>query len=331
MNCLFRKMIWLWIILGIFGIALITGICFLTWGFRISCVRSKKMGTSVLKKSVGESLDSFRAQIRESVDWVRNAPSVRVSIDSYDGLRLSARYFETKDSPLTMILFHGFRSAGEKDFGLSVKFYTEAGFSVLLVDERAHGQSEGKYITYGVRERFDCVSWVKYAADTLGAKKIILGGMSMGSTVVQMATGLDLPPEVIGVVADCGFTSPADIVSKVMCDMGVSPKLVLPILNLCFRIFAGFDVHACSTVEALSKNERIPVLFVHGRDDGFVPCEMSERGYAVCRAPKEIVIVDGADHGLSYLTDKERVTRELFKFIYNCLDASSKEEEDVRS
>lgn len=318
-------------LLAVLAVVLIAALCFLAWGFNVSCVRSKKTGTSLLKKSVGDNLDSFREQIKESVSWANNAPSTRVSIRSYDGLTLSARHYKVEDSPLTMILFHGFRSVGEKDFGLSVKFYTEAGFSVLLVDERAHGQSEGKYITYGVRERMDCVSWAHYAANTLGAKRIILGGMSMGSTVVQMATGLNLPKEVIGVVADCGFTSPADIVSKVMGDMGVSAKLVLPILNFCFRTFAGFDVHECSTVEALAKNERIPVLFVHGRDDGFVPCEMSERGYAACRAKKSIVIIDGADHGLSYLVDKEKVTKELFGFIGECLDSSMKEEENVRS
>ena len=311
------------------AVALLFAVAYLIWGFSISCVRSKKTGTNVVKKSVGQSLDTYRVQIKESIEWVRSTPSTRVYIDSYDGLKLSARYFEVKDSPLTMILFHGFRSIGDRDFGMSVKFYTEAGFSVLLVDERAHGESEGNFITYGVRERFDCVSWAKYAAEKLGAEHIVLGGMSMGSTTVQMATELDLPTEVIGVVADCGFTSPADIVSKVMRDMGVSPRLVLPILNFCFRTFAGFDVYACSTVEALSKNERIPVLFIHGRDDGFVPCEMSERGYAACRSRKQLVIVDGADHGLSYLTDKEKVTRELFGFIYSCLDESNKEKENA--
>ena len=162
-------MLWLWILLTVLSAVLIAAICFLAWGFNFSFVRSKKTGTSLLKKSVGDNLDSFREQIRESVIWANNVPSTRVSIKSYDGLTLSARHYKVENSPLTMILFHGFRSAGEKDFGLSVKFYTEAGFSVLLIDERAHGQSEGKYITYGVRERMDCVSWAHYAVDTLGA------------------------------------------------------------------------------------------------------------------------------------------------------------------
>jgi len=193
--------------------------------------------------------------------------------------------------------------------------YTAFGFNVLLCDQRSHGRSEGRLITFGVKERFDAVSWAEFAVTKLGAKQLLLGGMSMGATTVLLACGLKLPSEVRAVVADCGYTSPVDIINKVARQsFKINATKFLPILNVCCKIFGNFSVYGVSTTEAL-KNSKIPVLFVHGKKDNFVPCEMSQAGYNSACDKCRLVLVEGADHGLSYLVDKNAVHSEIKCFL----------------
>jgi fermentation-respiration switch protein FrsA (DUF1100 family) len=295
----------------IFGIA----VGFLVWGFNYAC-RGKRKGD--VSETGRLDVKGFGAEINSGAEWVRNASGRFVSIESYDGLKLSARYLEREDSDVCVVMMHGYRSAPEIDFSMAAKSYYINGYSVLLPYQRAHGISEGKYITYGVRESRDCKDWVEYAVNTLGKKRIILSGMSMGTATVLLAAGLGLPENVVGITADCGFTCPAEIIGRVMEGMHVPSRIVLPILNLLFKHVAGFDAYAHNTVDAMKEN-KIPVLFIHGENDGFVPCEMTLRNYEACAAPKTLITVPGADHGVSYLVDKEYVGLALRKFFAEVL------------
>ena len=298
-------------------LAVIIGVAvgFLVWGFNYAC-RGKKKGSV---SETGEiELKGFGAEINAGAEWVRRASDKFVSIESFDGLKLSARYLERTESDVCVVMMHGYRSAPEIDFSMAAKSYYINGYSVLLPYQRAHGRSEGKYITYGVRESRDCKDWVEYAVNVLGKKRIILSGMSMGTSTVLLATGLELPENVVGITADCGFTCPAEIIGQVMEGMHVPPKVVLPVLNLLFKHVAGFDAYAHSTVDAMKKNN-IPVLFIHGEDDGFVPFEMTLRNFEACASNKTLITVPGADHGVSYLVDKEYVGLALRKFFAEVL------------
>ena len=216
------------------------------------------------------------------------------------------------------MLFHGYRSCWQIDFGLVLPYYYETlGYSLLLVDQRAHGSSEGKYLTFGVRERMDVISWVTYMGQKLGPDApLILGGLSMGATTVLMASCFDFPANVRAIIADCGFTSPYEIAGSVLRrDYPKAPlRLLLPLCSVFTRIFAGFGLHDASTLDAV-KQSRYPILFLHGTGDTFVPCEMTEKAYAACTAHKELVLVDGAEHGKSYLVEKNRVEDALQRFL----------------
>ena len=161
------------------------------------------------------------------------------------------------------------------------------------------------------------VSWATYACQLFGEEHpILLGGISMGASTVLMASGLDIPGNVRGIIADCGFSSPYDIMDCVIRTRfrGVPVRPTLWLMGIFTRIFAGFGLKEASTFDAVAKS-KTPILFIHGTADRFVPPEMSERAYELCAAPKALVLIDGAGHGMSYPVDKERVTASLFAFI----------------
>ena len=259
----------------------------------------------------------FQEQIKKGREWFENNAYEKVEIKSYDGLRLCGRLYRNVDSKKTLLLMHGYHSVGTNDFGCVGDFYFGLGFNLLVVDQRAHGESEGKYITFGVRERYDCIEWIKYLNGVFGEDSdIFLDGISMGAATVLMASGLDLPKNVRGIIADCGFTSPHDIFCHVLKkSYHLPPFPLIYTTDLLSRAVAGFGFREYSTIEAMKKNN-VPVIFVHGADDDFVPTRMSRECYDACTAKKQITIVEGADHGMSYLCDRENCERQLKEFLY---------------
>ena len=240
-----------------------------------------------------------------------------IFLPSYDGLRLHGRLLQQPGAKGTILLFHGYRSSWVIDFSIVLPYYFTLGYNLLAVDERAHSESEGTYITFGVRERMDVISWATYMGQKLGPDApLILGGLSMGATTVLMASCFDFPANVRAIIADCGFTSPYEIAKSVLRrDYPRLPVgLLLPICGLFTRLYAGFGLHDASTLDAV-RESRYPILFIHGTGDTFVPCEMTKEAYAACTSEKERVLVDGAEHGKSYLVEKDRVEKALCRFL----------------
>ncbi len=303
----------LYVILAIIALLFVSVLLFLLWGVNYASGRTK--GANINDYDEHYSTSDYASEIKEGIDYALSLDSRFVEIKSHDGLTLSARYMENPSSDKLMILMHGYRSRGLNDFSVIVKVYCEMGFSILIPDQRSHGRSEGKYITYGVRERFDCAAWARYGVDVLKKSRIMLDGISMGGTTVLLASAAGLPKEVRGIIADCSFTAPHEIISRYITGMKLPPKPILPPLNFLFKKIAGFDAYSVSTVDAMAANTDFPVIFVHGEADNFVPCEMSIRAYEACRAKKVLVNVPGADHGMSYLVDRPRLDRELKSFI----------------
>ena len=215
--------------------------------------------------------------------------------------------------------FHGYRSLATIDFALEVEFFHGLGCDVLLPYQRSHGESQGRYITYGVKERFDCRDWARYAARRFGEDKpLFLMGISMGAATVLMASGLELPGNTRGIVADCGFTTPWDIMAHVARrDYRLPPFPLLYLLDGLARLRAGFRLKGADTRKALERN-RIPVLFLHGEEDGFVPLSMTEENFAACRAEKRLYTVPGAGHAQSFGVDPEGCKRVLREFLERC-------------
>lgn len=289
---------------------------FILWGVNYSC----KRGDQTVYELKGEYADKMKA----GIEWINAKEKESVTIKSHDGLNLSGMYIDNDKTDVMLILFHGYRSGPVRDFSGAAKLYYDLGYSMLLVDHRAHGKSEGKYITYGAMERFDCRDWCMYAKERFPEKKVIIDGISMGGSTVLMAAGVDLPDNVKGIIADCGYSSPYEIIGKVAGDMGYPSKLVMPILRRAIKLIAGFDPKECSTVDAM-KNNSIPVLFVHGKADTFVPYQMTVAAYEACKAEKTLILVENADHGVSFFVEHERLVKALIKFIDVCTGGSVNE------
>ena len=165
-------------------------------------------------------------------------------------------------------------------------------------------------------EHKDCLDWIRYAIERFGENTpVFLWGISMGASTVLMSAGLDLPKNVVGIIADCGFTSPREIFHSVMTSSIKLPIFLLWGADICCRIMAGFSIDGASTVEAIRDN-RLPLLLLHGRADDFVPCWMTEKcAAAAVNCEKDVVLVEEAGHGLSFLVDRDRVYAALVKFL----------------
>ena len=195
----------------------------------------------------------------------------------------------------------------------------QMGHNVLLIDERAHGKSQGRSITFGIKERQDLLCWVNYAIDRFGSDvRIVLYGVSMGGSTVLMASELDLPENIRGIVADCPYSSPMDIITEVGYQQKYPMKLVRPFSILGAKIFGGFDILETSCTEAV-KHTKVPILILHGADDSFVPASMSEQ---IANANPEMIrrfTFPGADHALSYMVDTPRYRKIVTDFVSEIL------------
>lgn len=270
--------------------------------FFIACVRLP-IKSDPTKSS---ALRPYAEEILSGAQWFRAQSPERVQIRSGDGLRLTAFFLPAENAKGTLVLVHGYRSDPFTDFGYAFRFYASLGWNILAVCQRAHGESEGKYITYGVRERFDVRDWALYLEDRFGPEHpVVLIGISMGSTSVLMSLGTELPPNVKCAVADCGFTAPYDEFIHVMKTRYRIPgRALIGIAELFSRLFAGFGFRDYSTITALREN-KLPVLFVHGERDNFVPVRFTVENYAACASEKKLITVPEAGHGLSYILSTE--------------------------
>ena len=285
-------------------------------GFRTAVVRRDLTPEQERQHLERGSWRDCLEEIDREMAWFRAQKPEELTIRSRDGLKLCASYLEAPDAKACMLLCHGYRSRGGLDFALVLRTLYEHGCSVLVIDQRAHGRSEGKYIAYGVLERYDCQQWAWFLHAKLGGRvPIFLEGMSMGASTVMMAAELALPPSVVGIIADCGYNSPWEELRhciKYRYHLPVFP--VLPLTELMCRLVAGYSLKGASAAASLA-NSPLPLLIIHGMDDDFVPATMTAENYAAAAGEKRQILVPGARHALSYLVDRERLEKELLDFI----------------
>lgn len=308
---------WYWLIPAALILFLLIGLLAATdFFFRFAVVRAKPAKKK--KKSTSAamgltSLEPYKESMKAGEDWILQQDMESVSIESHDGLKLVGHYLDA-DAKKTLILFHGYRSRAYRDFSCVAEYYRGLGFNLLFVDQRAHGESEGKYITFGVRERLDCVRWAEYIDRRVGGD-IFLDGISMGASTVLMASGEQLPESVRGIIADCGFTSPKEIMLKVMeKDLKIRCRPLFALVSWMIRLRAGFAIDEYSTLEAMKRNH-LPVLLLHGKADNFVPYQMTVETHDACTAEKSMLLIEGAGHGASYLMEGERCRAALEEFL----------------
>lgn len=283
--------------------------------FRFAILRKNDVGKKDrwLLKKPGFSLHGDKG--KEAVRQFEAAPFETVTITSFDGLTLSAYFLPAENPKGTVILFHGFHSTPKWDFAASFPYFTSLGFSLLFPIQRAHGISEGKFITYGIKERKDAVSWTMFINGRYGVDKpLFLGGISMGCTTVLMGAGEGYPKNVRGIIADCGFLSPRGIFTEVMRKSGLPPAPFVWLFGILCQKTAGFSINEYSVPEAL-KDTDIPIAFIHGENDKLIPYKMTLIAHNLYKGKKFLLTVKNATHGVAYLHGKaeyEAVLKLLF-------------------
>ena len=253
--------------------------------------------------------------MQKGVDWFEEHPKTELHITSYDGLSLAAELIEANDPIGLIVAAHGFRSWPSREFALIAKHLYEQGYTVLYPYMRAHRKSEGKYITFGVKERYDIAAWAKLLSERRPDLPLFLYGQSMGGASVIMASGLDLPQETRGVIADSAFHSPRDVIATALVNAYKVPVFpMLPAMDMWARIIAGYSLTATTCKEALDKTS-LPFLFIHGTKDELVPYDMGIQNYKLCHTQKEMLTVEGAAHCASYYADPARYISYLDGFL----------------
>ena len=259
--------------------------------------------------------EKTRKELHDGAELLRSRETETPVITARDGVRLVGHWCPHPEAKRIIIAMHGWRSSWDHDFCTISGFWYDNGCSVLYPDQRGQNASGGDYMSFGMLERYDCLEWVNWVVQKCGTDiPVYLAGVSMGATTVLMASEFEMPSSVRGILSDCGFTSPEAIWRHVAKENLHLPYSVQHRLvdEMC-RKKIKLSSKSCSTVEILKK-AKIPVLFVHGTDDHFVPVEMTYRNYIACAAPKRLFIVPGADHGMSYLEDREGYENALKSF-----------------
>lgn len=262
-----------------------------------------------------EESEEFMEQLRVSAERLEAIQMQRIELTASDGTHLIGHWYPAQDQKRIIIAMHGWRSGWSRDFGAIADFWHNNGCSVLFAEQRGQGVSGGEYMGFGLTERYDCALWARWASEQIsGSTPIYLAGVSMGAATVLMASNLELPQNVCGIIADCGFTSPHAIWKHVAENnlhlaYGVIGKIAD---DLCKRRLQ-MGSKDFSTTMALSES-KIPVLFIHGTDDHFVPIEMTYENYKAAVAPKRLLVVPGADHAMSYFVNTDEYEKAFIDF-----------------
>ena len=273
-------------------------------------------------KMAGTDWSQYSNILAERKAFMLEQPHEDVYQECFDGLKLHAVYFPPINDNLQkkklVICFHGYTSRCLSDFTGLTTYYLKQGFAMLQPDARAHGESEGKYIGFGCLDRKDALGWINWAIEKYGGDvEIILHGISMGASTALMASGLDLPAQVKGIVSDCGFTSPKEVFTHVLKTMYHLPTFpIMQGAEIVNKKLAGYGMDECNAKREVAK-AKVPVLFIHGSKDTFVPARMCQEIYDCCSSPKKMLIVEDAAHGESYFKDMNAYEVALDDFIRN--------------
>ena len=239
-----------------------------------------------------------------------------VVITAQDGIKLVGHWQLCKNPKRIIIAMHGWPSSWAKDFGLIADFFRNNNCHVLYVEQRGQNNSGGEYMGFGLTERYDCLEWANWVgAQEYGNLPVYLCGVSMGASTVLMTSGFELPPYVHGIIADCGYTSPHAIWKHVVENnlrLYYDDMMSSIADEMCrTKIQVGSKDYSC--LDALAEC-KVPVLFIHGTDDDFVPVEMTYENYKACASQKRLLIVPGAGHGMSYVIDKKLYEQTVKQF-----------------
>lgn len=247
--------------------------------------------------------------------WYETIETKQWQMTSRDGLSLWAEFYPSNtDSHVYVLGVHGY-TVDHRDIAPAILPFAQKGWNVVTPDQRGRGNSEGEYLSMGWLEKDDAVDWVKEIVAYDAQAQIILYGESMGGATVMMASGEELPANVIATVEDCGYTSAYAMFQNQLKERFQLPEFpFLPAANIVGQLRAGFSFYDASAIDQLKK-ATLPILFIHGGADDYVPTAMGLELYEAYAHEKELLIIDGAGHGASTDVDPKTYYDSVFSFL----------------
>ncbi len=307
--------------LALFGLASAGGIACAVGAkklFDSTIPRQDKLKVDLSEMADMSKWEEYKKFMVPNREWLQAQELEHITIGARDGITLHADYFpsETPSNKL-VICNHGYTGTGISNCASIAVFFHKLGYDCLIVDHRGHGKSGGQYIGFGILDRFDCKSWIEYVERRFdNSKKIVLYGVSMGGTTALMTAGFSgISKSVKAIISDCAFTSPYDVFAHILKrDYHLPPFPIMNINDRMCRKKAGYGFSDYSTLDAVKATD-IPILFIHGMEDNFVPVWMTEKNYEECISPKEILLVENAGHGAAYYEDTHACEEKISSFL----------------
>lgn len=308
------------------GAVAVAGSIFTAFGwpffeFMIHCKKKndpgKRKWSGLSHTKINHPRYKFEKEYENGKAWCREQNMQDCYIRSREDLLLHAYYLPAENAERFVLLCHGYKGSGFGDFAYIARFLHEHGCNLFFIDQRCCGMSEGEFITFGAKEQYDVQKWAYYIAGKNKKKlPVYLYGESMGAAAVLMASGLELPSEVRGLIADCGFQSMKGQLRDIAANWFHLNwvELLLLRVDLFCGLFAGFHMKEADTAKALRTNKR-PVLFFHGLKDTYVDPKNSRYNYSLCQAPKELVMIPEARHLCSAYEEPELYREKLLDFF----------------
>lgn len=311
--------------IGFFVLAVVIALLFICFGIGYAFVFLiiRRQGTLQSPETGAESSELLEPT--GNALWAYNIPKFKpfrelpfesADIISFDGLRLHADFLRGESgTKVTMIFCHGYKSEAAFDFAAMYDFYRSLGYNLVYLNMRAHGKSGGKYIGFGVLDRFDVQSWAKKVAELFPDTSIFLHGMSMGAASILQSADLELDPAVCGIIADCGFSSTNEVFRNLVGGLYHLPATpFVDIFEAVNRMTAGYGFTDADSVRSMERS-RLPLAYICGDCDRYVPLDMAMRIYNACVQDKVLLIAEGAGHAASFMTENEKYRNLITEFI----------------
>ena len=251
-------------------------------------------------------------------NWCKSQKAKEFEMVASDGKKLVSYFIPSKtESDVYVICAHGYRGTKYGDFGKQAQFYYSLGYNVILIDQRASGKSEGEFIGFGYFESKDLIEWIKFYNNMFSEEiKFVVAGISMGGATVCIASGSDeLPKNVKCIISDCAYTSAQEEIKYCFPHYASIPaEPLLSIVNAINTHVAKYDFKMADALESVKK-AKVPMLFIHGGKDDFVPTRMVYELYDACPTDKDLLIVPNAIHAQSFFEEPEKYGAKVKEFL----------------
>ncbi len=278
--------------------------------------RRRPSTDAIIAMATGKPTDDHDPIYEEWARALKDTPTELVEIRSHDRYVLRAHWYPVEGATRTVIAAHGWHSRWNLDFSGIGPYLHEHGCNLLFIEQRSHGESGGDLISYGIRERYDILSWLDWVEAYHPGLPVYLCGVSMGAATVLMTAGLPIAGRVAGIIADCGYSDPQEIIKITLKQpLGGLSGPTLAAVNLNCKRRENFTFKDYSPVEAMARNTEVPCLFIHGTEDKLVPWRMAMENFYACQAPKDILIVNGAGHAMSFVVEPDAYKQKLLDFF----------------